>query len=98
MKNSISHFFLEWLRALVILFGGLYILWIIEEQLLGTEQAKNYVVLLALVDFTILFLVYRNFLQFSGWFQSKNQRKLPRTVTVLLVLFIILSLSIVMIF
>ncbi|WP_405099979.1 hypothetical protein [Oceanobacillus sp. FSL H7-0719] len=45
-----------------------------------------------LAIFILLFVLYRNKLQFSGWYKGKGRRKLPRNISLPLILVSIILL------
>ncbi|MEC5425722.1 hypothetical protein QGM71_19825 [Virgibacillus sp. C22-A2] len=70
---------LELVRIIVIfaLLGGLA--WYILEQVYSNNNAvKEYQWLGAVGIYMLLFVYYRNRLQFSGWYKGKNRTKLPK--------------------
>ncbi len=79
--------FLELLRVAAILivlaFGGGMILTSVYSSDSGTEP---YSWLGGIAVLLLIFVLYRNKLQFSGWHKAKAQDKLPRITTILLVL------------
>lgn len=80
---------LELVRILVI-FGILGALgWAIMEQLYTlNEGASNYSIFGGVAILLLLFVFYRNKLQFSGWYTGKERVKLPKKGTA-----VILSIS-----
>jgi len=73
---------LELVRILVI-FGILGALgWTILEQLYTLNKgASNYSIFGAIAIVLLLFVFYRNKLQFSGWYTGKERVKLPKKGT-----------------
>lgn len=47
----------------------------------------SYIFLGSVAILILLFVLYRNKLQFSGWFQGKGRQKLPKRVTQVLLVF-----------
>jgi len=84
---------LELLRVVVIigLLGTLG--WIVIENIYTiNETTQNYSWLGALAILILLFVLYRNKLQFSGWYKGKGSKKLSKKISAILI-----SLSIVLI-
>lgn len=77
---------LELLRIIVI-FG---LLGALGGVVLGNiytinETTKSYSWLGVLAILILLFVLYRNKLQFSGWYKGKGRKKLPKKVSVTLI-------------
>jgi len=73
---------LELIRIILIfgLLGGLA--WMILGNIYTVnETAETYSWLGALAIFVVLFVLYRNKLQFSGWYKGKGRNKLPKNVS-----------------
>ena len=73
---------LELVRIIAIfgLFGALS--WIIIGNMYTINNAiESYSGLGALAILVLLFVLYRNKLQFSGWYKGKGRQKLPRKVS-----------------
>ncbi|MED4473869.1 hypothetical protein [Oceanobacillus caeni] len=84
---------LELLRIIIILglFGGLG--WLLIENIYTVNEAtENYSWLGAIAILLLLFVLYRNKFQFSGWYKGKGRVKLPRHIS-----FILISTSILLI-
>lgn len=77
---------LELLRIIIIfvLLGGLGGA-ILRKIYTINEVTGNYSWLGSLAIFVILFVLYRNKLQFSGWYEGKGRKKLPEKVTITLI-------------
>ncbi|WP_345240510.1 hypothetical protein [Pontibacillus salipaludis] len=76
---------LELLRILFIfvILGGLG--WALIENIYTTNEAtEGYSWFGALAVLVLLFLVYRNKLQFFGWYEGEGRKKLSRNVSVTL--------------
>jgi len=75
------------LHRIIAIFGLLGALgWIVIENIYTVnETVKNYSWLAALAILILLFVLYRNKLQFSGWYKGKGRKKLPRKVSVMLI-------------
>lgn len=77
-------FGLELVRVFLILLIGLAILFGLENwvALLFQLQVKQEVIYLPFIaNFLIVLVVYRNFLQFRGWYVSQKMKRLPQNVT-----------------
>ena len=48
--------------------------------------AEKYISISYIAIFFIIFVLYRNKFQFSGWYEGKDQEKLPKKVTQLLMI------------
>lgn len=59
-----------------VFLGGIYSI---------NEAAESYSWLGALAILMLLFVLYRNKLQFSGWYKGKGMRMLPRKVSIALI-------------
>lgn len=84
---------IELLRIVIIfvLLGGLG--WaIINNMYTINEATENYSWLGAIAILMQLFVLYRNKLQFSGWYHGKGRKKLPKTVSLTLITISILLL------
>jgi hypothetical protein len=84
---------LELMRIIIIfaLLGGFG--WAIIGNLYTSNGVtESYSWLGALAIFVLLFVLYRNKLQFSGWYKGKGRKKLPRNVSISLI-----SISIILI-
>lgn len=78
---------LELLRILIILifFGGLG--WAVLNNIYTMYEVPiKYMWVGATTIFIIIFVLYRNKLQFSGWYKGKSKEKLPKKVSFLLIL------------
>ncbi len=82
-------FILELLRIIILLLlvGGL--LGFLEKSIyisLGLNVNNNpYMYLIGIANLILIFVVYRNKWQFSGWYKGQQKRKLPKQVTILLI-------------
>ncbi|MRH41477.1 hypothetical protein GH741_02170 [Aquibacillus halophilus] len=79
--------FLELLRIIIIfaLLGGFG--WAILGNIYTTNEiTQTYSWLGAVAILLLLFVLYRNKLQFSGWYKGKGKLKLPNSVTLALIL------------
>ncbi|WP_047984364.1 hypothetical protein [Ornithinibacillus californiensis] len=84
---------LELLRIIIIfaLLGGLA--WAIIGNLYTSNGVTEpYSWLGALAILVLLFVLYRNKLQFSGWYKGKGRKKLPKSISISLI-----SISIILI-
>src|SRR5690625_1990542 len=78
---------LELLRIIIILgiLGALG--WAVIGNIYTiNEVTESYSWLSAIAILILLFVLYRNKLQFSGWYKGKGKAKLPKSVTVILIL------------
>jgi accessory gene regulator protein AgrB len=90
----------EIMRILLIVFflGGL--MWLVTNgfyTLLGFElnlDSNVYIVLIWIAILLLIFVFYRNKLQFSGWYKGENKKKLPKSVTLSLISLSVLLLII----
>ncbi|WP_026476228.1 hypothetical protein [Alkaliphilus transvaalensis] len=87
--------FIEIIRVLFILIFGTGLLVTLEVWLYGLldiallENSLGWMI--AFANLIIVFVVYRNNLQFKGWFKSSRSSKLPKLITrTLLVLAMVL--------
>lgn len=62
---------------------GYFINYIYLEMGLETEK---YGLIVFIAIFILFFVLYRNKLQFSGWYKGKGREKLPRMVSQILIL------------
>src|SRR5690625_5234363 len=72
----------ELLRIIIIfvLLGGVG--WMLVENIYTiNETTENYSWLGAIAILLLLFVLYRNKLQFSGWYNGKGKVKLPKSVS-----------------
>lgn len=90
--KTLFSFGTELLRVIVLLLLGMYLLWIIEMQFYGESLSIEAILLLAVTNFLVLFILYRNKWQFSGWFKSTNAKKLPPALVKILWIIIVVSL------
>ncbi|MFD1361569.1 hypothetical protein [Lentibacillus salinarum] len=77
---------LELLRIIIIfaLLGGLG--WMLIENIYTVNEATEaYSWLGAIAILLLLFVLYRNKLQFSGWYKGKGKVKLPKSVSYTLI-------------
>lgn len=78
---------LELLRIIIILafFGALG--WAILGNIYTRlEVNETYSWLGAIAIFLVLFVLYRNKWQFTGWYKGKRREKLPKTISLALIL------------
>lgn len=87
-KEVLSMRILLELIRIIIIFGVLGgIGWaIIKNMYTINEATESYSFLGAIAVLVILFVLYRNKLQFSGWYEGKERRKLSKNVSITLVL------------
>jgi hypothetical protein len=76
---------LELVRVILVLIIGNAILWFLEGNVyvaLDVNIESNlYLALTSTANLLIIFILYRNKLQFSGWYRG-NKNRLPRVVTI----------------
>ena len=79
---------LELIRIIFILglLGALGSWLIIGNIYRVNEATEPYSWLGSIAILILIFVLYRNKLQFSGWYKGKGRLKLPKTVTVTLIL------------
>lgn len=84
---------LELLRIIVV-FGLLGALgWVVIESIYTiNETTKSYSWLGAVAILILIFVLYRNKLQFFGWYKGKGKQKLPKRISTILI-----SISIILI-
>lgn len=77
---------LEWLRVLFILLILLAILGAFFENVYAAlgNGAEKYSWISLIAIFIIIFVLYRNKFQFSGWYEGEGKEKLSKKVTQLL--------------
>jgi hypothetical protein len=92
-------FLLEMARVLFYLFVGMAILWYLDVEIYKWFKINlhEHFLLVGIANFLLLLIVYRNHLQFSGWFKSNLNKKLPRSVTILasILIFILMVIPII---
>jgi hypothetical protein len=92
-------FLFEMARVLFYLFVGMAILWYLEVEIYKWFKINlnGHFLLVGIANLLLLFIFYRNHLQFSGWFQSNLNKKLPRSVTIIasVLIFILMVIPIV---
>ena len=86
---------LELLRIIFILFIFITVCGAILNGIYSISEAeKTYAWLGGLSVYFLFFVLYRNKLQFSGWYKGEGNKKLPRTVsTILIVISCLLLIS-----
>lgn len=78
---------LELLRVYIILLIGGGLGWMIVRNLyILNDVADDSMWMGAIAVFLLLFVLYRNNLQFSGWYKGKSKVKLPKAVSLALIL------------
>lgn len=78
---------LELLRLIIIfvLLGGVG--WMVIRNIYTVNEATaDYMWFGVTAILLLLFVLYRNKLQFSGWYKGKNKEKLPKAVSLTLTL------------
>lgn len=83
MKHA-SLFLLKFVRALIVLLLGMSLIWNLELSIFGEEKAERYLWLLYGANFVLLCVLYRNWVQFTGWKALQGTTKLSRPATVVL--------------
>ena|SRR5699024_3125020 len=83
--KALATMILELLR-IVIVIGFLGILgWLLIENIYSlNDQVESYSWLGAIALLLLLFILYRNKLQFSGFYKGKHREKLPKNVFIVL--------------
>ena len=82
---------LELLRILFILGIFFALGWLVIGNIYKlNEVTDSYSWLGAIAILLLIFVLYRNKLQFSGWYKGKDVAKLPKSVTVTLIFITIL--------
>ncbi|QQE74803.1 hypothetical protein KDJ56_02120 [Brevibacillus composti] len=77
----IARFLLELIRVVLVMFLGLMILGQIENVVYAWIGAVPNWWAAFVANFLLLLILYRNKLQFSGWFPSNTGRPLSKTAT-----------------
>lgn len=73
---------LELVRVLVLMFIFAVVCGAIINPIYSlSETAERFAFLGAIAIFLLFFALYRNKLQFSGWYKGKGREKLPKSVT-----------------
>lgn len=84
---------LELLRIIFLLIFGGALVWIVLGPLYNAHPlSEEYQWLGALGVYGLLFVIYRNRWQFSGWYKGKGKNKLPQGVTRIIVFVSVLLL------
>lgn len=73
---------LELFRILIIFVFLLGLGWMVMENVYPEQR---YAWLSVIGIFILLFVLYRNKWQFTGWYKGENRKKLPKCVTVTLI-------------
>lgn len=77
-----TRFFLELIRIVAIfLLGGALLNTLIPLIFSTFGIEKMNIVLISIATLLLLFILYKNNLQFSGWYKSGDQKPLPKLVT-----------------
>ena len=84
--STIVFFILEFIRILFIITIGSVLLINLETWIfkITGKEALDYAWMLGIANIIFVFVVYRNILQFSGWFKSARSKKLNKTITLVL--------------
>ncbi|MYL21444.1 hypothetical protein GLW04_16190 [Halobacillus litoralis] len=82
--KSMTLMFLELIRILVMLplIGGLLWYTVFGPLYEVFQVPEGYRIIGAAGIWVFLFILYRNFLQFTGWYKGKENRKLPRLAVI----------------
>ncbi len=86
--HKIGPFILELLRVLLIVMAGTPLLIGIETWLysLAGKNIFDFTWMPATANIIIIFVLYRNVLQFGGWFKSKQNKRLGKIYSRILIL------------
>ncbi|MBO7743231.1 hypothetical protein I8J29_03425 [Paenibacillus sp. MWE-103] len=79
-------FLLELARIVVLLFLTLFLLDGLERAVFGTFGEPRPSLLRGVGNFALFVVLYRNALQFNGWYKSERSRRLGRAWTMGLIL------------
>ncbi|CAM3780199.1 hypothetical protein [Marinicrinis lubricantis] len=93
---NIVLFLLEYIRVVILLLLGHGLLVGLEGWLLShfsLHIPDNAFLLLFIGNFCILLILYRNLLQFKGWFVTKQTKKLSLRQNLILLCVAVISLS-----
>ncbi|WP_079505104.1 hypothetical protein [Mesobacillus jeotgali] len=80
--NKALQFIIEIIRVFLILFIGLLILGYVEQKiikLLGFTEFNWTLIFIA--DLLLIYIYYKNKLQFTGWFKSTHNKALSKSGT-----------------
>lgn len=92
MRKSIT-FVLELLRLVVLLLLTLYVLSILEKNLIKIITGRTDIYWsMTIGNIFIFFLLYRNYFQFHGWYRREQNVKLSRMTSTI---FIMISISLI---
>lgn len=85
--KALGSMMLELLRILIVI-GFLAIFgWLLIENIYTiNDKVESYAWLGALALLLLLFILYRNKLQFSGFYKGKHKEKLPKNISVILII------------
>jgi hypothetical protein len=84
--SAIVSFLLEFIRVLFIFIIGSAVLIGLETWIfrISGREALDYAWMLGIANIVFIFVVYRNVLQFSGWFKGIKVKKLNKVITYVL--------------
>ena len=83
---------IELVRVLLVLILGLMLLFFVESKLLMITLEGTPYALLMFGNMLLIFVFYRNKLQFSGWYKGNEVKKLTRRTTWFLVIVALVAL------
>lgn len=91
---KVFNFFLEIIRITLILFVGLLVLGFLEQLIVKLLGFTNFNwIMFFIADFLLIYIVYKNKLQFMGWFNSNQNIPLSKQKTKFLILISIFLLA-----
>lgn len=82
--KQIGFLILGYIRALLICIFGMYVFWRMEAVFFGYEKAQQLVWMLAIANYCMIFVLYRNVFQFKGWTRFRGDKKLSKTASAML--------------
>lgn len=93
--RELTRFSLEIVRIVIVIFIGFSVLSFTEESIWEWLNVRVDPMLPSIANLIILFVLYRNFLQSTGWFVSERNQPLGARLSVILLLIsLILLLSV----
>lgn len=93
--KKLTTFVLELCRIIVLFALTLYVLDLVERNLLKIITGRTeYYWSMTVGNLFIFFVIYRNYFQFNGWYKSEQNLKLSKTATRL---FILISLGLIIV-
>ncbi|MED1783173.1 hypothetical protein P4V43_15210 [Brevibacillus fortis] len=92
--SNLFRFLLELIRVIIILFAGLWLLFSVESKLFLITLEGTPFFLLFFANLLLILVLYRNKLQFSGWYKGKEVKRLsPQATNVLIVVALLAFVS-----